>query len=143
VKPERRRAQLRPRARGARAFGENLPGGRQYIVLDTCVYIHNAAGRLPGAAQTIVDNAVQFHSAVCLGEIAAGLGNADPGARRYRATIAHYTALIAKIPSTRVLVPDDDVWARAGLIAGTRSASLEEAFLQVTHDALDFTQEHT
>jgi predicted nucleic acid-binding protein len=31
----------------------------------------------------------------------------------------HYGALIAKIPATRLLTPDADIWAEAGLIAGT------------------------
>ncbi|MFI5021835.1 MAG: type II toxin-antitoxin system VapC family toxin [Alphaproteobacteria bacterium] len=119
LKPERRRAPLTARAPHARLAVEGLPPGRQMVVPDTCVYIDNAAGRLPAAAQAVVDRAVQFHCAVCLGEISTGLGNADPAAARYRTTIAHYLNLIARMPAARIIVPDDDSWVRAGLMAGT------------------------
>jgi len=119
LKPERRATRLRPRHPSARISADRLPVGRQALVPDTSVYIHNAAGRLPAAAQAVLDTGIQFHCAVCLGEIAVGIGNADPANRRYPATVAHYAGLIGAIPVTRLLVPDDDTWTKAGVLAGT------------------------
>ena len=91
------------------------------LVADTNVYINDAAGRLPTEAESLLDRALLFHCSVCLAEIAVGVANGDPAHPRWTAARDHYAELIAAIPPTRLLTPDADVWADAGIIAGTLS----------------------
>ena len=78
----------------------------------------NAAGMLPPAAQIIVDHGLAFHCSVCLAELCVGVGKYAPKAPDWRAVVEHYTELFAAIPSNRLLVPDAQTWADAGVIAG-------------------------
>lgn len=48
-----------------------------------------------------------------------GIANADPSHAMWRKLRDHYAALIASFPARRLLTPDADIWAEAGLIAGT------------------------
>lgn len=89
------------------------------LMPDTTVYIDMAAGRMPQAAFELMRSATQLHSAVCLSEIAQGLGSYDPKAAQHRAVRRHYVELIGRIPPGRVVTPDDEVWMRAGVLAGT------------------------
>jgi predicted nucleic acid-binding protein len=89
------------------------------FVLDTNVYIRDAAGMLPLAVETLLDRALLFHCTVCLGELATGIGNADPAHPNWRATRNHYVGLFDSIPQTRILHPDSQAWADWGLVAGT------------------------
>jgi len=120
IKPEKSVAPLHLRSSASRIYADRLAAlGRASLLLDTCVYIDNAAGKLPPAAQALVDNAVQYHCAVCIGELTVGLGNLDPSSSGYRAARRHYVGLISAMPPHRILAPDDDVWSTAGLMAGT------------------------
>ena len=120
IRPDRQRAQLGPRAPGELAAAVDLSGeGRAAIVLDTNVYIQSAAGTLPAAAATLVDRGLLFHCSVCVSELATGVANADPSHVAWRTLRDHYTALISTFPPTRLLTPDAQIWADAGLIAGT------------------------
>jgi predicted nucleic acid-binding protein len=118
-KPDKRRAQLNPRPRSrlvsADALGESA---RPALVLDTNVYIMDAAGRLPPEAQALIDHGLLFHCSVCLGELAVGIANADPAGVSWRAMRDHYAELFQSIPSTRVLNPDAQTWTEAGTVAG-------------------------
>jgi predicted nucleic acid-binding protein len=119
-KTEKRRARLTPRPRDALVAAEQISGpGRAALLLDTNVYIHSAAGRLPAAAAALVDRGLLFHCTVCVAELATGVANANPAHAKWKATRDHYTALIARIPATRLLTPGEDTWAQAGIIAGT------------------------
>ncbi len=89
------------------------------LVLDTNVYINDAAGRLPAQAAALLDRALLFHCSVCIAELATGVANGDPAHPRSKATRDHYAELAAAIPLSRLLTPDADVWADAGVIAGT------------------------
>ena len=118
LKPERRTKQLSPRASGAFVFAGDLPPGRIALLLDTNVYIHNAAGSLPPPAAALLDLSLQFHCSVCLSEIGIGLGGYSPLASGYAATRNHYRALINQIPDHRLLVPDEQIWLESGIVAG-------------------------
>jgi predicted nucleic acid-binding protein len=89
------------------------------LLLDTNVYIMEAAGTLPSEASSLVERGLLFHCSVCLGELATGVANADPTNAAWRAIRAHYAALIDTFPETRVLIPDREIWLEAGVIAGT------------------------
>lgn len=120
VKPEQRIRPFRPRSQDALvAAADVVRGGRAAILLDTNVYIRNAAGTLPQAAASLVDRGLLFHCSVCAAELAIGIANANPRHPRWKAIRDHYNRLIATFPPTRVLTPDPQIWAEAGLIAGT------------------------
>jgi predicted nucleic acid-binding protein len=118
-KPEKRLAQLRPRPDATLVSASQVVGeGLIAIVADTNVYLHEAAGTLPPAAEALLDRALLFHCTICLGEIAVGVGNADPKHRGGRAMRDYYVGLF-DIPENRILDPDAKIWVDAGLIAGT------------------------
>jgi predicted nucleic acid-binding protein len=120
IRPDRRRAQLGPRPSAALIAAADLADeGRAAIVLDTNVYIRSAAGTLPAAAATLVDRGLLFHCSVCVAELSTGIANADPLHPGWRSLRDYYNALIATFPATRLLTPDPQIWAEAGLIAGT------------------------
>ena len=91
------------------------------LVLDTNVYIIRAAGRLVDSLRDLIDQALLFHCSVALAELAVGVANADPSRPGWPALRDHYVELLATIPTSRLLDPDSDVWADAGIIAGTLS----------------------
>jgi predicted nucleic acid-binding protein len=119
-KPDKRRAQLKPRPISALLAASQIGGtGPITLVADTNVYIHNAAGTLPAAAEALLDRALLFHCGVCLGELAVGVANANPGQHSWSAIRDYYAKLFDSIPQNRILEPDAQTWIDAGLIAGT------------------------
>lgn len=89
------------------------------MLLDTTVYIHQAAGRLPLPVRDALNRALLFHCATALGELAVGVGHADPSRPGWTDVRDHYAALFASIPASRLVAPDPTIWADAGIIAGT------------------------
>ena len=144
IKADKQRAQLKLRPANALVTAADVVGdGRAAILLDTNVYIQSAAGRLPAAAASLVDRGLLFHCSVCVAELTTGVANADPGRPTWEALRDHYDGLIANIPTTRLLTPDPEIWAQAGLIAGTlartqnfqrhqRKESLNDALIFLT-----------
>lgn len=118
IKPDKRLHQLvaRPPVWTAETFSPGLP-----VLLDTNIYVLNASGRLPTAVARILDSHLLFHCATCVGELLTGVAGYSPSAVGWRALRDHYQRLIDAIPSTRLLTPDEDVWAEAGLVAGVLS----------------------
>ena len=80
--------------------------------------VRAAAGTLPALVQGLVEHALLFHCPVCLGELAAGVANANPSLPRWPALRDHYVELFDSIPSARLLNPDAQVWTDAGVVAG-------------------------
>ena len=120
IKPEKQPAQLSPRPPQELVAAADLAGdGRAAIVLDTNVYIQSAAGTLSAAAATLVDRGLLFHCSVCVSELATGVADSNPTHAAWRALRDYYNALITTFPPTRLLTPDPQIWAEAGLIAGT------------------------
>lgn len=91
---------------------------RPRLLLDTGVYLLDAANRLPREVTDLLDRASLYHCAVCLSEIALGLANADPSHPRWRASRDHFLAVVEAIPASRLVTPDRAMWADAGIIAG-------------------------
>jgi len=111
---------LATRPDGELASDADLPAsGAVALVADTNVYIHEAAGRLPPAAEELLDRTMLFHCSVCVGEIAAGVANSDPTRPGWKDTRALYAEVLGAIPATRLLTPDAQVWTDAGVVAGT------------------------
>jgi predicted nucleic acid-binding protein len=120
IKAEKRRGQLSQRPLESLVSAVDVVGeGRAALLLDTNVYIRSAAGALPSAVERLLDRGLLFHCAVCVAELTTGVANADPARQGWRGLRDHYAALIASIPPTRMLTPDPESWALAGLIAGT------------------------
>ena len=92
---------------------------RLRLVPDTNVYIRNVAGTLPPAVEQLLDDALQWHCSVCLGEIAAGIANYNPAASTWDAVRDRYGELFRAIPDSRVLTPDEETWQAAGIVSGT------------------------
>jgi predicted nucleic acid-binding protein len=119
LKPERRRTQLTARRRSELvSVKEFAPSGRALLLPDTNVYIKAAAGMLPALVQDLVERALLFHCSVCLGELAAGIANANPSLSTWSGLRDHYIELFDSIPHARVLNPDAQVWTDAGVLAG-------------------------
>jgi len=119
IKPDKHRAQLTPRPKHELAAAADIPAtGRPALLLDTNVYIHSAAGTLAPAAAALVDRGLLFHCAVCVAELATGIANANPARPGWRKMRDYYDALITRMPATRLLTPDAEIWAQAGIIAG-------------------------
>jgi predicted nucleic acid-binding protein len=143
-KPDRRRTQLKQRPESALLSASQVANdGSIAIVADTNVYLREAADTLPPAAKALLDRAILFHCTVCLGEIAVGVGNADPTHHAWPAMRNHYAGLFDSIPENRILEPNAQIWVDAGLIAGTlartqtfqphqRKESLNDALILLT-----------
>jgi predicted nucleic acid-binding protein len=123
VKPEKQKNHLSLRPAGARITVFAIPTRPTVLIPDTCVYIHTASGRLSPAANALLGVAIQYHCAVSLGEIAAGIGNMSPTQPDYRAVRSHYSSLMGAIPAGRILVPNEKDWLDAGLLAGALARS--------------------
>lgn len=120
VKPEKRLEQLTARPLNEMTAVTDVVGdGRAAIVLDTNAYIRSAAGTLPAAATVLIDRGLLFHCSVCVAELSTGVANANPKHPAWKALRDYYRDLIETIPPTRLLTPDPEIWAEAGLIAGT------------------------
>ena len=52
-------------------------------------------------------------------KIATGIANGNPKHPKWRETCAEYRGVLAAIPASRLLTPDEQVWCEAGLVAGT------------------------
>ena len=142
IRPDRHLGQLAQRAPHDLIAAADLAGqGQAAILLDTNVYIRSAAGTLPQAAAALVDRGLLFHCSVCVAELATGVANADPRRASWKALRDHYAGLIASIPSTRLLTPDPEIWAEAGLIAGVLARTQDHQRRQrkeALNDALIF-----
>jgi len=66
-----------------------------------------------------MDGALRFHCSVCLAELAVGVANYSPVADDWPKVRDRYADLFATVPSHRILVPDNEVWTSAGVVAGT------------------------
>jgi len=139
-KPEKHQAQLTVRSDTALIRASDIAGkGRQVFVPDTNIYIMNAAGTLPPAATIIVDQGLMFHCAVCLAELSVGVGNYAPMAAEWQTVANHYVDMLASIPANRLLVPDAQTWADAGMVAGVlaRTQDFQKQLLkELLNDAL-------
>jgi Predicted nucleic acid-binding protein, contains PIN domain len=119
IKPEQRIKSLKHRPVAQLVSTGDLVGIEpNAILLDTNVYIHQAAGRLSPQVQNLLGRCLLFSSSVCLAELTAGVGHADPTRPDWKATKEYYRGVINSVIPGRLIVPDASVWAEAGLIAG-------------------------
>lgn len=89
------------------------------LLLDTCVYIDGAADRLPRSVAELLLARLASHSSVCIGELTFGLGVMAPENPRTKANSAVVADIVGQIAaSTRIVEPDAETWATAGMLAG-------------------------
>jgi predicted nucleic acid-binding protein len=116
-KPERLLERLSPRP-ASRLVTAAASVGIRRVLLDTTVYIHEVAGRLQQDTADLLDGALRFHSPLCIAEITAGLGNLHPRSVNSDQAWTYFHRLFRAIPGNRILNPDADILAQAGMIAG-------------------------
>lgn len=141
LRPERvRRLAPRPSADLTRLDAEAVRRGIP-VLLDTTVYVDV----LRGAADPLLEAALRgcplWHCTVAIGELARGLGAADPGHPAYQRHRGLTVAYAARIPEHRVIGPDREVFELAGIASGIlgRVLGLDAASLaRHTNDALLF-----
>lgn len=118
-KPEKRQTRLITRSDTDLICASDIAGkGRQVFVPDTNIYILDAAGMLPQAAETLLNQGLMFHCSICLAEISVGVGKYAPKASDWQRMADHYAGLFASIPASRLLAPDAETSADAGMLAG-------------------------
>jgi predicted nucleic acid-binding protein len=117
LKPEKRRAQLKPRAESDLDFLETTSTKPRKLLYDTTVYIDILQNRFPTADLTL-RAAEAWHSPVTEAELAAAIGLLDPAHAETRDIVEQITAVIDRRSSYRTIVPDPEIWREAGILSG-------------------------
>lgn len=116
-RPDRLVKQIEPRDAALLASAAQATGTRQ-VLLDTTVYIHEANGKLPQDATDLLKDALRFHCSLAVAEVVLGLAKLHPDSNQAGPAWAHYEGLFGAIPRHRLLTPDSETLAQAGLVAG-------------------------
>nr|WP_245513264.1 DNA-binding protein [Enterovirga rhinocerotis] len=101
---------------GAAAAGASL-------LLDTCVYIDRAQGRIPPIVRDTIAVRTVTHSSVALQELLFTVGRLDPNDPRSATAVTAIEAMVRAMPSHRLFTPSVDVLAAASVYAGILSRS--------------------
>lgn len=118
LKPEKRQAQLKPRAESDLDFIETTSNKSGKLLYDTTVYIDILQGRFPERGELMLRATEAWHSPVTEAELAAGIGLLDPAHSDTREIIEQIVAVIERRPSYRTIVPDSEIWREAGILSG-------------------------
>lgn len=100
------------------SFEDLRPRQGTRMLVDTGVYIAEAAGRLPAALSEKLARIELHHCSVCLTEIAVGLTNRDVSATTWPTECEYWNGVFSKLPPRRIHVPDQQVWVAAGILTG-------------------------
>jgi predicted nucleic acid-binding protein len=126
----------------ARRPDEVLPFARSdvrppgQLVLDTTVYIDQVQRRFPADLGVLLRKGGLWHSAVAVAGLTVGLGRLDPRHPATPTAVRQIEAVIAKMPSHRILTPNLAVWRQAGIAAGVL-ARLQGLAASRAHDLLN------
>jgi predicted nucleic acid-binding protein len=122
LKPEKRRAQLKPRGELELDFIETTatrPGKLpRKLLYDTTVYIDVLQNRFPASGEAMLRAAEAWHSPVTEAELAAAIGLLDPAHADSREILEQIAAAIDRRPNYRTIVPDREIWREAGILSG-------------------------
>jgi predicted nucleic acid-binding protein len=91
------------------------------LLLDTNVLIRHAAGELPAHVQELIKEAILYQSAICISEICIGLSHRNVSHSNGREECAYWHDEFAAFQPSRILLPDEEIWLQAGILAGTSS----------------------
>lgn len=128
-KPERRLIQLKNRS--TEALPTAIPGLTvRRVLVDTTVYIHDAADRLPPEVISLLDQTMIYHSPVCIAEILSGLSQLHPASPAFEAAWDRYQRLFGAIQARRLLAPSAQTLCAAGILAGTLARTQNHAKAQ-------------
>jgi len=72
-----------------------------------------------GAFRRSAPSSTAPYCSVALAELAVGVANADPTRPDWTMLQDHYGALFDAVPTTRLVVPDAEIWTDAGVVAST------------------------
>lgn len=118
LKPEKRRAQLKPRTESDLEFIESTSNKPRKLLYDTTVYIDILQNRFPRSGDLMLRAAEAWHSPVTEAELAAAIGLLDPTHPETREIVEQIAAVIERRPRYRTLVPDSEIWREAGILSG-------------------------
>jgi len=118
LKPEKRRAQLKPRAESDLDFIETSNKKPRKLLYDTTVYIDILQNRFPQRGELMLRATEAWHSPVTEAELAAAIGLLDPNRSDTREIVEQIRAVIERRPSYRTIVPDPEIWREAGILSG-------------------------
>ena len=141
LKPDKHRAQLRPRAESELEFLGTTSHRPAKLLYDTTVYIDILQGRFPQQGEAILGATEAWHSAVTEAELAAACGLLDPAHSQTPEIIEQIAAVIDRRPSYRMITPDRGIWREAGVLVRTLARTQgygREQRRRVLNDALLF-----
>ncbi len=141
LKPEKRRAQLKPRAASELEFIGTTTRQPAKLLYDTTVYIDILQGRFPQQGEAMLRATEAWHSPVTEAELAAGCGLLDPVHPRTREIVEQVAAVIDRRPVYRTITPDPEIWREAGILSGVLARTQgygREQRRRVLNDALLF-----
>ena len=118
LKPEKRRAQLKPRAESDLDFIETASKKPRKLLYDTTVYIDILQNRFPQSGELMLRAAEAWHSPVTEAELSAAIGLLDPAHLETREIVGQISAVIERRPGYRTIVPDPEIWREAGILSG-------------------------
>ena len=141
LKPDKHRAQLRPRAESELEFVGRTGHRPAKLLYDTTVYIDILQGRFPQQGEAMLRASEAWHSPVTEAELAATCGLLNPARPQTAEIIEQVAAVIDRRPSYRTIIPDPKIWREAGVLSGmlarTQGYGTEQR-RRVLNDALLF-----
>ena len=118
LKPGARIHALRQRSDASLTFVTAATPPARNLMIDTCVYIDAARGKMPAEVTAFVATSQIHHCSMCLGELAFALGRLDPQDARTQEQAGFIADVIMHVPGHRVTEPDDEAFIEAGMAAG-------------------------
>jgi len=118
LKPEKRRTQLKARAKSDLSFIETTSKKPRKLLYDTTVYIDILQNRFPQNGEPMLRAAEAWHSPVTEAELAAAIGLLDPAHPKTRELTEQISSVIEHRPTYRTITPDTEVWRDAGILSG-------------------------
>jgi predicted nucleic acid-binding protein len=118
LKPDKHRAQLKPRAESELEFLGTTSHRPAKLLYDTTVYIDILQDRFPQTGDLMLRAAEAWHSPVTEAELAATCGLLDPTHSRTREIIEQVAAVIERRAVYRTIAPDPQIWREAGILSG-------------------------
>jgi len=88
------------------------------VLLDTTVYIDQLKGNLPPPIIDLIATRPVHHGAPALSELAAAIGYLDPSDSRTASNLKPIIETLERVPPQMILVPSDEVWIEAAILAG-------------------------